>query len=217
MFRLGGILNRIPALRQSQLKWIVGATVVCKILPITWFIRFLYYLVSKSWPPFCHLDEELTTYHICLPTDLDIFSHRKTGHRYFKELDFARLNFYFKSGMIYHFGPMNLFQHNAAIRFRRPLYVFTPYKVTTRLVWFEKKSYYFEHRFITLHDGYIRGIAWAKNTLAHSSKDFDLRQEMKNFYHINELQCPAEIQCVEEAHQFSSAHLRKILDRSNRK
>ena len=53
-------------------------------------------------------------------------------------------------------------QHAAIVRYRRPLNLFAPFKLHTKLVWFDARSLYFEHRFITLHDGFVRAVALAK-------------------------------------------------------
>ena len=56
-------------------------------------------------------------------------------------------------------------QHAAIVRYRRPLNLFAPFKLHTKLVWFDARSLYFEHRFITLHDGFVRAVALAKVTI----------------------------------------------------
>ena len=61
-----------------------------------------------------------------------------------------------------HRDGVAVLQHAAIIRYRRPLNLFTPFKLHTKLVWFDSRSLYFEHRFITLHDGFVRAIALAK-------------------------------------------------------
>ena len=64
--------------------------------------------------------------------------------------------------MMYHRDRVTVLQHAAIIRYRRPLNLFTPFHLHTRLVWFDERSLYFEQRFVTLHDGFVRAIALAK-------------------------------------------------------
>ena len=61
-----------------------------------------------------------------------------------------------------HRDGVAVLQHAAIVRYRRPLNLFTPFRLNTKLVWFDARSLYFEHRFITLHDGFVRAVALAK-------------------------------------------------------
>ena len=61
-----------------------------------------------------------------------------------------------------HRDGVAVLQHAAIVRYRRPLNLFTPFRLNTKLVWFDARSLYFEHRFITLHDGFVRAVAIAK-------------------------------------------------------
>ena len=42
-------------------------------------------------------DEESVTYNICWTTDIDYFFHMNNG-KYFREMDFGRFDFYFRTG-----------------------------------------------------------------------------------------------------------------------
>ena len=101
------------------------------------------------------LGEGGTIYSLCWTTDIDYFGHMNNG-KYFKEMDFGRFDFYFRSGlteliqvrmilmtmvmMTLMMMMMTLMvmmqarpswyvvQHGASVKYRRPLNFLVPFK-----------------------------------------------------------------------------------------
>ena len=51
----------------------------------------------------------------------------------------------------------------------RSINCFVPFKLVTKLVYFDERSLYFEQRFVSLHDGFVRAVALCKNTVVGGS------------------------------------------------
>jgi hypothetical protein len=49
-------------------------------------------------------------------------------------------------------------------RYRRSIDFLVPFKLVTKLVYWDERSLYFEQRFVSLHDGFVRAVALCKNT-----------------------------------------------------
>merc|ERR1719500_1635823 len=107
-------------------------------------------LLSKVLPCLT-LSDEGVTYSLCWTTDLDFFFH--TGCSAYIE---AR-------------PKMFVVQHGASIRYRRSIDAFVPFKVVTRLIYWDERSLYFEQSFVSLHDGFVRAVALCKNTVVGGS------------------------------------------------
>ena len=57
-----------------------------------------------------------------------------------------------------------LVQHASTIRYRKSIDFLVPFKVVTKLVYFDDHALYFEQRFISYPDGFVRAVAICKNT-----------------------------------------------------
>lgn len=63
-------------------------------------------------------DEDSVCYNICWTTDIDYFFHMNNG-KYFREMDFGRFDFYFRTGFSNYIQTrekMYFVQHGACIR-----------------------------------------------------------------------------------------------------
>jgi len=131
-----------------------------------WILRLVITKILSRFRTRLRPDEKSVTYNICWTTDIDYFFHMNNG-KYFREMDFGRFDFYFRSGLSdYMRGQEKMWvvQHGASIRYRRSIDFLVPFKLETKLVWWDDRSLYFEQRFISLHDGFVRAIALCKNT-----------------------------------------------------
>ena len=163
-------------------------------------------------------------YSICWTTDIDIFIHMNNG-KYFRELDFARFDFYFRTGIFSSswrstiqfwtdllFGNRNeekqvyIVQHGAMIRFRKPLNFLMPFVVKTKMVFFDKTSLYFEQSFISKPDNFVRAIALCKNTALNCP---DVVEFMRKMYNVSQPECPPDLANFLEANKISSNKLRE--------
>ena len=148
--------------------------------------------------------------------------------KYFRELDFARFDFYFRTGIFssslkstvqfwiatlnMRFGNRNeekqiyIVQHGAMIRYRKPLNFLMPFVVKTKMVFFDKTSLYFEQTFISKPDNFVRAIALCKNTALNCP---DVVEFMRKMYNVSQPECPPDLAKFLEANEISSNKLRK--------
>ena len=140
--------------------------------------------------------------------------------KYFRELDFARFDFYFRTNLLSLFwgGKLNsvfrnndgknmyIVQHGAMIRFRRPLNFLMPFVVKTKMVFFDKRSLYFEQTFISKPDNFVRAIALCKNTVVNCP---DVVEFMKKMYNVSQPECPPDLAKFLEANEISSNNLKQ--------
>ena len=144
--------------------------------------------------------------------------------KYFRELDFARFDFYFRTGMFSSswrgwLGTLNrrfangneekqvyFIHHGAMIRFRKPLNFLMPFVVKTKMVFFDKTSLYFEQTFISKPDNFVRAIALCKNTALNCP---DVVEFMRKMYNVSQPECPPDLAKFIEANEISSNKLRE--------
>jgi len=158
---------------------------VALVLDAAWFIRFA---ITKIVATFFRSDlksilDESVVYSICSTQDLDFMWHMNNA-RYFRELDFARTDNLVRSGIYSTYRSIRsdiyVLQHASTIRYRRPINFLRPFLVRTKLIWWDSKSLYFEQRFETLHDGFIRAIAFSRNTVVNAEAEEVVRKCLEN-------------------------------------
>jgi len=145
-------------------------------------------------------------YSLCWTTDIDYFFHMNNG-KYFREMDFGRFDFYFRTGCspyIEKIPGMYVVQHGASIRYRRSINFLVPFKLETKLVFWDDKSLYFEQRFVTLKDGFVRAVALCKNTVVGGS----VREMMASLKVHVPPPCPEEVGIWLRSQEVSSIKLR---------
>ena len=159
---------------------------------------------------------------ICWTTDIDSFI--MNNGKYFRELDYARFDFYFRTGIFSSslrgwIGTLNMrfanrneekqvyfIHHGAMIRFRKPLKLLMPFVVKTKMVFFDKTSLYFEQTFISKPDNFVRAIALCKNTALNCP---DVVEFMRKKYNVSQPECPPDLAKFIEANEISSNKLRE--------
>jgi hypothetical protein len=117
-----------------------------------------------------------------------------------------RFDFYFRSGLSKYFAKhkeMYVVQHAAMIRYRRSLNFLMPFVVKTRLIYFDKRSLYFEQSFISYPDQFVRAVALCKNTVVNC----DVITLMREQHSLDQPQCPPDLQKFIEANEISSNRL----------
>ncbi|OAD61232.1 UPF0670 protein THEM6 like protein [Eufriesea mexicana] len=55
-------------------------------------------------------------------------------------------------------------QGASSTRYRRAIPLLTPYKVTTKLIYWEDKNFYLEHEFVSLTDNFVRAVVLSRQT-----------------------------------------------------
>ncbi|RZC33311.1 THEM6, partial [Asbolus verrucosus] len=131
--------------------------------------------------------------------------------RYVREMDFARMHFYKRTGlyeMLFNKDGTSL-QAAAHIRYRRPIVVLTPYKVTTRIMYWDKRNIYFEQQFITLSDGFVAAVAVCKQTILGMNVIEIMNKLLGNKNETDHPTPPPELEDFIHLNEKSSARLRK--------
>ncbi|XP_046743226.1 protein THEM6-like [Diprion similis] len=138
------------------------------LFDVNYFLRIAFTL---SWGRLFQkkkkLFEETTIHGICTTQDVDLFFRNMNIARYVRELDFARFHYYDRSGVYgaIHAEGGSAVQSAASVRYRRALPIFTPYKVTTKLIYWDDKNFYLEQQLISLPDNFIRTIVLSKQSV----------------------------------------------------
>lgn len=148
-----------------------GILLVIAFFDLYWILRLILTRLLSKVLPAITLSDEGVTYNLCWTTDLDYFAHMNNG-KYFREMDFGRFDFYFRTGCSAYIEAqpgMHVVQHGATIRYRRSIDAFVPFKLVTKLIFWDERSLYFEQSFISLHDGFVRAVALCKNTVVGGS------------------------------------------------
>ncbi|XP_058455503.1 protein THEM6 [Malaya genurostris] len=152
--------------------------------------------------------DQTTIYGLCTTQDVDIFIRHMNNARYIRELDFARFHFYGLTGI---YGKIKAkgggaVQGASSVRYRRTIPIFSAYKITTRLVWWDDKAIYLEQQFVTLTDGFVHAVAMSKQCITK----VDVLQLMKEFPGVEEQPpMPVELQQWLDSIETSSQKLRK--------
>ena len=119
-----------------------------------------------------------------------------------------RFDFYFRSGLSRYLSrhrQVYVVQHAAMVRYRRSIDFLSPYRLHTRLVWYDDRSLYFEQRFVTLSDGFVRAVALCKNTAVNCDVP---RMVRESFGFERPSECPALVRSFVEFERESSERLR---------
>jgi len=186
---------------------------VIAFFDIYWIIRLAVTRLLSKVLPSITIEEMGVTYSLCWTTDLDYFFHMNNG-KYFREMDFARFDFYFRTGCSAYIEArpkMFVVQHGASIRYRRSIDAFVPFKVVTRLIFWDERSLYFEQSFVSLHDGFVRAVAICKNTVVGGS----VVEMLASVGAKSAPAMPKEVELWLASQEITSSRLRSSKDSSN--
>jgi len=147
-------------------KFVVGASATLLVFDALWFLRLVSCKLATYFKPKLKPLEESRVYSICTTHDID-FNFHMNNARYIRELDFGRFDLWFRNGLhCFVTRGRYVVQHACTIRYRRPIHFLRPYIIKTRLIWWDARSLYFEQQVVTLHDGFVRAVALAKQTIS---------------------------------------------------
>lgn len=112
------------------------------------------------------ITDPTTIYGFCFTQDLDLVLKHMNNARFVRDLDFCRFHFYDRSGLYDQMVKRKTDALQAAtnIRYRRVIPLFSFYKIVTQMIYWDDKSVYLEHKFIT-NDGFIRAVVLSKATM----------------------------------------------------
>ncbi|XP_046816842.1 protein THEM6-like [Vespa crabro] len=136
-------------------------------IDINYFLRVIFVFV---WTKFMQKKtkpmNETTIYGICFTQDLDLVLSHMNNARYLREIDFARFHYFIQTEMFYLMGKMGatVVLGASSTRYRRPIPFLMTYKIMTKLIYWDEKSLYFEHKFINLRNNFIHTTIFSKQT-----------------------------------------------------
>lgn len=145
---------------------------------------------------------------LCTSQDVDIFIRHMNNARYLRELDFARFHFYALTGLYEQVRQRKggAVQGASSVRYRRTIPIFHPYKIQTKLIWWDEKAIYLEQSFVTLSDGFVRAVALSKQCITNC----DVTEIIKAFPEaVTRPEMPAELKLWLDSIELSSQKLRK--------
>ncbi|XP_026461545.1 protein THEM6 [Ctenocephalides felis] len=145
-----------------------GILLMYVLLELHYFLRmFLCVVYARYCRKKCHILDTTTVTGICLTTDIDTLLYHMNNARYLREIDFARVDFYERTGLyrsiIQNGGAV--VQGASTIRYRRFIRPFSKYRITSKIVYWDDKSIFMEHRFISCSDQFILAIAICRQRL----------------------------------------------------
>lgn len=183
-------------------------------LEVHYFLRIS---LSVIWARLCKpkisILQEATVQGICLTTDVDTFLHHMNNARFIRELDFARADFYERTGLFQCIrNKKGAFALGATtMRYRRFLRLFQRYIIKTKIICWTEQDIYMEHRFVNPCDNFVNAIAIVKIRLINCSVE-DVMKDLLEKVGVDASQIkpkiPLEVAKWIESNEISSTILR---------
>ncbi|XP_055843461.1 protein THEM6 [Episyrphus balteatus] len=188
---------------------IVFLLILYIIWDVNYFIRVVFTVVAgRLFQKKRKITDKTTIYGICTSQDVDIFIRHMNNARYLRELDFARFHYYGLTGLYEEVKKLGggAVQGASSVRYRRTIPIFHPYKIDTKLIWWDDKAIYLEQQFITIADGFVRAVALSKQCITNCN----VIDVMKKFPEGKTAPAmPEELKLWLQAIEVSSDKLRK--------
>ncbi|XP_015521406.1 protein THEM6 [Neodiprion pinetum] len=154
---------------------VLGVVVLFYVfLEVHYFLRMcLTVLLARFCKKQVHILDETSVYGVCITTDIDTLLYHMNNARYLRELDFARVDFYERTNLYREIRAQGsgVVQGAATIRYRRFLRPFSVYKITSKIIYWDDKSIFMEHKFISSGDGFVRAIAICRQRVLECSAE----------------------------------------------
>jgi len=147
-------------------------------LDVPYFFRSLFSYVAATWfkRPICVTDTAAYS-SACLTSDLDVYLSHMNNARYLREIDLARIEFLLRTGVwreLRRRGGL-MFTIANSVRYRKFVRTFQRYEIRTRIVYWDDVSVFFEHRFVSKADQFVRAIVYNRQRVVDCGADELLR------------------------------------------
>ncbi|XP_059058435.1 protein THEM6-like [Achroia grisella] len=191
-----------------------GAIILYGTLDVAYFARMMYTVAKARYfkKKACILDTtEVRSW--CLLTDIDTLLYHMNNARYLRELDFARADFYERTGLYANIKAAGgaVVQAAATIRYRRYLKPFTRFTITSKAIYWDEKTVFMEHEFIG-PGGFVHAVAVCRqrviDTSAAAIADLLLQLHCAGACHAPIGKMPPELELWVQSNELSSAKLR---------
>ena len=103
--------------------------------------------------------------------------------RYFREIDFARAEFYERTNLFRSIlaDGGEILQGASTIRYRRYIRTFSRFSIYSKILYWDSNSIFMEHRFITPADQFVRAIAICRQRVLNCNVNEIMQQLQKKF------------------------------------
>ncbi|XP_050544332.1 protein THEM6-like [Daktulosphaira vitifoliae] len=187
--------------------------VIC-LFDVAYFIRAMVSYVLGCWlKKRLRVTDTAVYSSMCSTTDVDIYLNHMNNARYLREVDFARIEFCLRTGIWQEVrcrgGYMFTIANN--IRYRKFVGICNSYVIRTRIVYWDDVSIFFEHRFVSKSDGFVRAIMHNRQRLTECNVDEVLRSvagKKKPALALRKPDCPMDIHHWIQSCLISSADLK---------
>lgn len=194
------------------------------VFEVHYFARTLWCAVTcRVLKKYVHVLDTTTYSSACLTTDVDFLLFHMNNSRYLREVDFARTEFYMRTGLwsaIRAKGGLPV-QGGTSIRYRKFIRTFSLYSISSRIVWWDDSSVYMEHRFVGRGDSFVNAIVHCRQRVINCDVERLMAELLaegaakKNPGDVEagvppatKPECPLEIRHWIQANLVSSANLR---------
>lgn len=186
------------------------------LVDVNYFLRMgLVYVRAKYFSKKVHILDSTKFTGICLTSDVDYLLSHMNNARFLRELDFARADFYQRTGLYTAIQAKGgaVVQGAATIRYRKFVRLCSMYTIVSRIIYWEGPSIYMEHRFMSPGDDFVLAIAIGKQRLLKVESE-DLMREIMSGEKCPESggqakpELPLDLAKWIESNEISSANLR---------
>ncbi|VVC28250.1 HotDog domain [Cinara cedri] len=184
------------------------------LIDLPYFFRSLFSYVSGTcFKKKIRATETAVYSSLCLTTDLDVYLSHMNNARYLREIDLARIEFVLRTGMWHELRRHDalIFTIASNVRYRKFVRTFSRYEIRTRIVYWDDVSLFFEHRFVSKADGFVRAIVYNRQRVVNYSANELMRTLVGTKTvdgAIQRPECPIEIHHWIQSNLMSSANLR---------
>lgn len=191
-----------------------GALLLYGTFDVAYFARMMYTVAKARYfkKKVCLLDITKIK-SICTFNDIDTLITHMNNARYLRELDFARVDFYERTGLYRNIRAAggSVVQAACTIRYRRFLKPFTCFSITSKAVYWDDKTIFMEHEFIGPGD-FVHAVAVCRQRVIDTSASAiaDLLVQLHCAGTCNTLptKMPQELELWVQSNELSSAKLR---------
>ncbi|XP_050434469.1 protein THEM6-like [Adelges cooleyi] len=188
------------------------------LVDVPYFFRSLFSYVAGTWLKKKLRPTDTAVYSsVCSTTDLDVYLTHMNNARYLREVDFARIEFLMRTGLwreLRRRGGL-MFTIANSIRYRKFVRTCSSFEIRTRIVYWDDMSIFFEHRFVTKGDGFVRAVLHNRQRVTVCSADELIRSVAGSKAQdaaLRKPDCPLDIHHWIQSNLMSSASLKAECD-----
>lgn len=194
---------------------LVGVWLVYQLTEIHYFVRIFVCVVrAKHLKSKLHILDTAEYDSRCTTTDVDYLLSHMNNARYLRELDFARTDFFQRTGLWSEIRGRGgqVYVSASSVRYRRFIRLFAAFRVQTRIVYWDEATLFIEHRFVTPDDGFVRAIIYAQLKVMQCDLQKVMDELLSRWADKVKVppkpECPEEIRLWTESSRVSSLKLR---------